>query len=148
MTDDDDRIDGVMNDPPMSADDRSTIRRLSPDEASAFWDAFVSPVGDHLKTLPEEVWPSLMRSKKFLRYRWYDDWNADRLEPMKSMLQKLRDDDAVVYVCWSRFSCVETTNGVFARNWINFLYDDEGVLLLSKVDACRCIFSNGFFYLG
>jgi Protein of unknown function (DUF2947) len=144
--DDEDQVDWEFDDPPMSAEDRAGIRRLTSDEANAFWNAFVSPVGDHLKLLPDESWPRLLVTWKFLRYEWEADWNANRLELMRSLLRDLRDDAGVVYVCESRNWCVETTNGVLARNWINFLYDDEGVLVLSKVDARRCVFSHGRFY--
>tara|TARA_R110002096_G_scaffold435826_2_gene663660 strand:+ start:208186 stop:208548 length:363 start_codon:yes stop_codon:yes gene_type:complete len=39
------------------------------------------------------------------------------------------DDGIEIFVMWMREVCVSATWGIFRRNWINFLYEDEGVVV-------------------
>ncbi|WP_366931801.1 DUF2947 family protein [Moritella sp.] len=41
------------------------------------------------------------------------------------------DDNSKVYFCYERFNMIETNWGTFKRNWKNFLFYDDGALLIS-----------------
>ncbi len=141
-------IEGVLiDDPQMSAKDRRTIIVLHKSESAELWDRHISCDGRHFMLLPNDSWPAKLIRSTTVRYYWTNDWNTNNVAPMAEILGSMRAPENEVLVFWGREIGVRTTNGVFARRWLNFLYEDEGVLVVSPSDETKCILSNGRLWI-
>jgi hypothetical protein len=82
---------------------------------------------------------------------WDDYWNKNQPEEFAALLREHIDlpaNETVVFF-WSRNSGLETTWGVFLRNWINFLYEDEAPILLCPQTGESIMFGpNGYMAIG
>ena len=64
---------------------------------------------------------------------WQQAWDDDDCNDLPAeVLEHLSwDDNSKVYFCYEKFNIIETTWGTFKRHWKNFLFYDDGALLLS-----------------
>ncbi|WP_306556766.1 DUF2947 family protein [Colwellia sp. M166] len=59
------------------------------------------------------------------------------------------DNNTVVYYCSARDNVIETTWAVFKRCWKNFLFMDDGAILIAKKRKETAQFlSTGYFKVG
>jgi hypothetical protein len=56
--------------------------------------------------------------------------------------------DSLLYIFWMRETGVATNWGVFCRNWSNFLYEDEGCILILPSHKAAFVLSNGLSWSG
>jgi len=91
----------------------------------------------------------LISKKENVLYRWLDDWNNDIIEEFKNIILSLGVPiDSEVYFFWMKEIGVKTKWQIFARNWINFLYEDEGCILVVPESERSLILSNGRAWFG
>ncbi|GAB3535473.1 hypothetical protein GCM10027342_53180 [Photobacterium alginatilyticum] len=57
-------------------------------------------------------------------------------------------NESVLYVFWKQEIGIGTTWNVFCQNWANFLYEDEGVILVIPGSDISVILSNGSAWYG
>ncbi|MCL2671444.1 MAG: DUF2947 domain-containing protein [Clostridiales bacterium] len=84
-------------------------------------------------------------------YNWMNDWNDDNIQGLPGFLSSCVDlpEDELIIFFWSKSRGLETTWGVFLRNWINFLYDDESPILICLRTGYSIRFGQtGTLYLG
>ena len=77
-------------------------------------------------------------------------WDSEEASLPQGILEHLHwDQNTVVYYCSTHQNVIETTWAVFKRCWKNFLFMDDGVILIGKKrkDAVQFL-SNGQFKLG
>ncbi|MCO8125584.1 DUF2947 domain-containing protein, partial [Stieleria sp. TO1_6] len=67
----------LLDDPPMSCADKSSIEPLDETQASALWDSYISPRNRHLMLLDATEWAAKLLADGALFYDWLEDWNAD-----------------------------------------------------------------------
>ena len=82
---------------------------------------------------------------------WHNDWNSNNYDRISKILKShvTWSDDMTVYFCWSREDIFETTWGIFNKYWINFLFDDEGPILIAKEKSEVFTFlPTGVVYMG
>jgi hypothetical protein len=89
--------------------------------------------------LKEEEWRLLFQHRNIL-YNFIDDWNNNCYAHLSDVLREALAfaDDAAVFFFWGRDCGVETTWAVFLKYWINFLFDDEGSILINP-DSHRTV---------
>jgi hypothetical protein len=143
-------IPGVfLNDPEMSLEDQELIQIMSSAESSEKWKKFVSKVNRHFMLLGNDEWPSLIVKQGCILYNWLSDWNSNRYYEFRSVLEKQGiPSDSLLYVFWMRETGVVTNWGVFCRNWSNFLYEDEGCILVLPNHKTAFVLSNGLSWSG
>jgi hypothetical protein len=143
MVDDEHIIPGTLvDDPKMAAEDRDAIELLSPSESESAWDTLVARKHGHLMRLPADTWPARLMAETQSLYDWHDDWNNSSAAAMQHLLSEMRPPSRIIYVFWSRSTAVRTTQSILARNWINFLYEDEGVIIRSPEDEIGTVISS------
>ncbi len=148
MTNDENIIPGVLiNDPPMDKNDLNQIEVLSETESIVVWDELIDSRGNHLMLLPSDSWPAKLIASNCALYEWLDDWNKNTVSKMQHLLAEVWPPNKIIYIFWSRNNGVRTVHNVLYRNWINFLYEDEGVLVCSKGDKRAVILSNGRMWI-
>lgn len=134
---------------PISSEDKSKIKPMSSVRAVQLWDTFVSKQVDHPDFFKQGDWP--FEAKNWLESaNWESIWDSDDEGLPSLIIEHLSwDDNTVVYFCTSREKVIETTWLVFKRCWKNFLFMDDGTLLIGKKrNEAVQFFSNGSFKIG
>ena len=143
-------IPGVFHDDPkMTLEDLEKIDILSENECEAKWSKYVSAVNRHFMKLDDDEWPAKIVSKNQCWYHWLDDWNNDDFSKFSSLLQSLdiREESGII-VFWMKEIGLYTSWEVFRNNWGNFLYEDEGCILVVPGQEQSLVLSNGAVWLG
>jgi len=111
---------------------REKIRPLSKNSAEIFWKNNISSHNKHTMLLNEKDWFNELNLKEIAH--WQEDWNSNNYSRITNVLRNhvSWEEDTIVYFCWNNFNIMETTWGVFTKYWINFLFDDEAPILISK----------------
>lgn len=128
--------------------DLSEIKPLSSEYSSLIWEKFISREKQNMASLEQYEWPMQLKKQD---YNWIDDWNCNNLKRLSDFLLdkvNLADNDMIIFY-WMKGTAVETTWRIFLNNWLNFLFESEGNLLVSfsTGDAIR-FDSSGNFYIG
>ena len=134
---------------PIEPADLLSIKPLNKDRALQVWDTFISKQVDHPDFFKVGDWP-------FDHNSWSDEgnwetrWDSEEAELPALIVEHLAwDHNTVVYFCTSRDKVIETTWEVFQRCWKNFLFMDDGSILIGKKRQQTVQFlSNGHFKIG
>jgi len=143
-------IPGVFhNDPEMSSEDLDQIDILNETLCSEKWTELVSGLNRHFMQLQDNEWPAQVVTESNFLYRWQEDWNNEDYSTFSSQLQDFGIPDAsTLYVFWMKEVGIKTTWGVFCGNWGNFLFEDEGCVLVLPEHNVSVVLSNGSAWKG
>ena len=137
------------DDPKIPADHWQDIHFLSEEECAALWQQYVSPTNRHFMLLAEDEWPGLLVNKENFLYNWQQDWNDDNLDTFtKILLSKDIPADSPIHFFWMKEAGITTKWHIFAKNWINFLYEDEGCIVVIPEQQCALVLSTGKSWFG
>ena len=134
---------------PISETDLTKIKPMTTDRAHVVWDTFVSRQVDHPDFFKKGDWP-FDKSNWQEQGKWENIWdsNAENL-PALITTHLAWDNNTVVYYCSTRDNIIETTWAIFKRCWKNFLFMDDGSILIGKKRSQVVQFtSNGYFKIG
>ncbi|MGJ8692971.1 MAG: DUF2947 domain-containing protein [Thalassotalea sp.] len=134
---------------PIEPLDLSNIKPLDTERSRQVWDTFISKQVDHPDFFKVGDWP--FNDKSWLAEgNWETSWDSDEAELPEEITAHLEwDHNTVVYFCPSRSKVIETTWEVFQRCWKNFLFMDDGSILIGKKRKQTVQFlSNGQFKIG
>jgi len=138
-------VSWFFDDPVVSKDDLKSIRAFSSEYSFDYWTHNICPE----RHLMLDANLDQRFSFKKAEYCWENDWNSGNINGLPDFLKKhvdLLEDEIIVYF-WSRGCGVETTWGVFLRNWINFLFEDEAPILLCPCTRFSVMFGPGGYML-
>ncbi|QTD49462.1 DUF2947 family protein [Sulfidibacter corallicola] len=143
-------IPGVFyNDPEMSEADLDGIDVLEEGECSNLWQEYVSEKNRHFMLLADDEWPAKVVGPAEPWYIWEDEWNRGKYDNFKSALFTLGiNGESTLYVFWGKETGVKTNWRIFTNNWANFLYEDEGCILIVLDSKTAVILSNGRAWKG
>jgi len=134
---------------PINENDLSKIKPMSATRANVLWDSFISKQVDHPDFFKKGDWAfngdSWIESGK-----WESIWDSDEEELPELITEHLAwDNNTVVYYCCSRNYVIETTWATFKSCWKNFLFMDDGSILIGKKRKQAVQFNNnGRFKIG
>lgn len=134
---------------PISDDDLSQIKPMSPERSRQLWDTFISKQVDHPDFFKQGDWP--YNAKCWHNFGdWEKVWDSEEQALPALITEHLAwDNNTVIYFCPSRDKIIETNWAVFQRCWKNFLFMDDGSLLIGKKrQQAVQFFSDGSFKLG
>jgi hypothetical protein len=134
---------------PISEADITKIKPMSINRANVLWDTFISKQVDHPDFFKKGDWP-FNKSTWSDQGKWESVWDSDEASLPDPIIEHVSwDNNTVIYFCTSRDQIIETTWAVFKRCWKNFLFMDDGTLLIAKKRKEAVQFqSNGLFKLG
>jgi hypothetical protein len=144
-------IEGIFyNDPPIPETVADTVSILSPSDSGELWDHYVSSFNRHFMLLADSEWPARIVATSAPFYCWIDDWNANKIEEFAAELQSQAQTtpSEEVFIFWMREHAVRTVWSTLLDHWINFLYEDEGVLVVTPTQGTAFVFSNGRAWSG
>jgi hypothetical protein len=134
---------------PIADTDLLKIKPMSAERANIVWDTFISRQVDHPDFFKKGDWPS-DNNNWVEQGKWESIWDSNE-DNLPELIQNHLDWDqnTVVYYCSSRDNVIETSWLIFKRHWKNFLFMDDGPILLGKKRQQVVQFnSNGQFKIG
>lgn len=143
-------IEGTFyNDPPIPEAKHKEIRILEQSEVKELWDRYISAANRHFMLLGSEEWPAVITGSSEPIDLWLEDWNENLFSRIMNRLREYRISQAEpALIFWMRERGIETNWQIFCSHWINFLYEDEGCIVLFPNDLNAFIFSNGRVWNG
>lgn len=125
------------------------IKPMSEARSQVLWDEFISKNVDHPDFFTPKDWPS-DKSVWQLTDNWEKRWDSENESLPDSILENIDwDPNTIVYFCTNRNVVIETNWKVFKACWKNFLFMDDGSILIGKKrkEAAQFL-SNGNFKVG
>ncbi|RGP39618.1 DUF2947 domain-containing protein [Colwellia ponticola] len=134
---------------PIAEKDLSKIKPMSVERANIVWDTFISRQVDHPDFFKKGDWPA-DKNNWLEQGKWEGLWDSNEPALPELITKHLDwDQNTVVYYCSSRDNVIETSWLVFTRCWKNFLFIDDGPILVGKKRQQTVQFtSNGYFKVG
>ncbi|WP_286268934.1 DUF2947 domain-containing protein [Thalassotalea hakodatensis] len=117
---------------PLSAEQLAQIKPMSEERSATLWDTFISKNAVHPELFTKHDWPT---QEKHLTQHipWESRWESDNPSlPDELLLHINWEENTTVYYCLHRQCILETTWGLFKQCWKNFLFLDDGSLLIGK----------------
>jgi hypothetical protein len=117
---------------PVSDDDLLTIKPLVENRSNQLWHQLVSKNANHPDLFAKEDWPA--QPKTWINSaNWQKNWDSDdALLPDEIDEHISWEMNTVVYFCYHADHIVETTWEMFSKYWKNFLFLDNGPILIGK----------------
>jgi len=134
---------------PITEKDSAAIKPMVPLRAQTLWDTFISKQVDHPDFFKKGDWPNNDENWQDSG-KWEGIWDSKEPALPPLIVEHLKwDQNTVIYYCSARNNVIETTWAVFQRCWKNFLFIDDGVILIGKKrqEAVQFL-SNGQFKIG
>ncbi|MDE1221636.1 DUF2947 domain-containing protein [Vibrio aestuarianus] len=137
------------NSMPVSEQDLAQIKPMSQARSAQFWIDNISAQSPDSERLSSQDWPR-KKDSWISNTSWMSEWESDD----ESMPQLILDhidwqDDVTVYFCYEKYNVIETKWVTFKKHWKNFLFYDDGPILLGRRRSQALWFnSNGQVKLG
>ena len=134
---------------PLAQNIKNLIKPMSPTRANNVWDAFISKQVDHPDFFKKGDWPA-NNATWTDSGEWEPTWESEAPDLPENITEHLHwDNNTTVYYCINRNLVIETTWINFQRSWKNFLFIDDGTILIGKKRQQAVQFtSDGQFKLG
>lgn len=123
------------------SEDIKNIKPLSVGYSGLLWGQYISNRNCHFMLLNDDDKLEQLEKED---YNWLDDWNNGTYENFKNYLSinlPYNQYDTII-VFWSKESSVETNWNTFIEHWANFLFDDEGVILIDTTNENVLVFCS------
>ncbi|MDP5253494.1 MULTISPECIES: DUF2947 domain-containing protein [unclassified Vibrio] len=117
---------------PISPDQLALIKPMTAQRAAQFWKENISAVSPDAERLSDKDWA--MQTSSWLHHLdWMPEWESDE-SPLPASILEFIDwqDDVTVYFCYEKYNVIETKWSVFKQHWKNFLFYDDGPILLGR----------------
>lgn len=134
---------------PVPAEDLVHIKPISQQRAAQLWIENISKQSPDAERLSSGDWPS-KASNWSDEVDWSDAWEADEPELPQAILEHIDwQDDVTVYFCYEKYNIIETKWSIFKKHWKNFLFFDDGPILIGRRRSEALWFNtNGSVKLG
>ncbi len=134
---------------PLDDKSQTLIKPMTEQRSMVLWDSFISKTADHPDFFKQGDWPT-NKSVWLDNGKWEGIWESND-EALPSAITEIIqwDENTTVYYCINRKQVIETTWSNFKKCWKNFLFIDDGTLLIGKKrqEAVQ-FYSNGQFKVG
>ncbi len=119
-------------DMPVPADDLKHIKPLSAVAATDIWRNNISKLCLTPEDFSDKDWPANPESWEF-EGKWQDQWETDDPELPDVIFEHLPwEPETTVFYCIDSEAVLETTWDIFSRHWKNFLFFDDGCILIGR----------------
>ncbi len=117
---------------PIPEPDLALIKPLEPARAAQLWKEQISPQSPDAERFSSTDWPS-KESNWQLSVDWMKAWEADDSAlPQEVSAAIAWQDDVTVYFCYEKYNIIETKWSIFKQHWKNFLFYDDGPILIGR----------------
>ncbi len=117
---------------PVDSTDLQKIKPIASDSAIQIWQQLISNRANHSELFHKDDWPKLNQTWSET-VQWQDAWDGEETGLPRAVLDALNwEPETVVYFCYHSENIIETNWQVFEKNWKNFLFLDDGPILIGK----------------
>lgn len=134
---------------PVSDADKEQIKPLASFDAKQLWTQQISQQASHHDHFFKGDWAARSANWKE-KISWQEQWESDDLELPEEILSYLEwEDNTPVFFCYDHENVIQTRWDVFKRCWKNFLFFDDGPILIAKKrNQALQFFDDGTVALG
>lgn len=135
---------------PIDAADLTKIKPFSKARSGQLWSQLISSQCNFTDQFSKGDWVHNQNNWP-TQADWQQAWDDDDITDLPpEVLQYLDwDENSKVYFCYEKFNIIETNWGTFKRHWKNFLFYDDGALLISaKRKEALSFQQNGTVLIG
>ncbi|WP_087025497.1 DUF2947 domain-containing protein [Thaumasiovibrio subtropicus] len=127
----------------------ASIKPFTQARSSQLWREHISAMSPDADRLASDDWAGKEESWKE-SVLWQEAWESDEPELPEEVLAFITwEDNTPVYFCYEKYNVIETTWGVFKQAWKNFLFFDDGPILIGRRKKEALWFdSEGYVQLG
>ncbi|WP_426415480.1 DUF2947 domain-containing protein [Aestuariirhabdus sp. LZHN29] len=119
-------------DMPVTGADLEQILPLGEARSMQLWQQHVSRQSQHPEQFGGDDWAANATTWGH-EGQWQAQWESEDAALPAELLEAIDwADNTVVYFCYHSRDVIQTHWGIFRRHWKNFLFFDEGPLLLGK----------------
>lgn len=132
------------------ADKLAEIKPLTAARSEQIWHEHISRQSDHPDFFGQGDWAAAKQSW-LEQGSWQSEWDADDHQLPALLAEHLQewDDNITVFFCYQSDHVIETKWSVFRQHWKNFLFFDNGPLLIGKRRTqVAQFFDNGRYRIG
>ncbi|MDO6705642.1 DUF2947 domain-containing protein [Photobacterium sp. 1_MG-2023] len=118
---------------PVPAADLAQIHPLTQARSATLWREHISAQSPDADHFGQGDWPA--QDKNWIdTVNWQDAWDHDDDNALPEALAAFLawEDNTPVYFCYEKYNLIETRWDVFKRHWKNFLFFDDGPILIAK----------------
>ncbi|ROS05060.1 DUF2947 family protein [Sinobacterium caligoides] len=117
---------------PVTEEDLAQIKPMTASRSDEVWRHLVSEMSTEPDHFTNGDWAGNKKTWQQLE-RWQEAWDSDDMALPEVLAEHLDwEGNTVVYFCYESDHIIETTWEVYRRNWKNFLFYDDGPLLLGR----------------
>ena len=118
---------------PIAPDELAQIKPLSETRSEQIWHEHISRQSDHPDFFGSGDWAAAKQSWQE-QGRWQSEWDADAQTLPELLAEHLQtwDDNTTVFFCYQSDHVIETKWHIFRQHWKNFLFFDNGPLLIGR----------------
>ncbi|MAE21605.1 MAG: hypothetical protein CMK92_04165 [Pseudomonas sp.] len=133
---------------PVPAELMADIQPLSEADALRYWKQHISAEATHAEHFLSDDWPS-KADVWHTQGQWQALWESDDPELPEELAFDDWEDNTQVFFCYDCHNVIRTNWKTFRQCWKNFLFYDDGPLLLGKrrLQVAR-FHSDGSFEVG
>jgi len=117
---------------PIDEKSLAKIKPMAETRSMVLWDSFISKSADHPDFFKQGDW-AFDKNTWLEQGKWESTWDSDEKNLPETILDNIQwDANTVVYYCITRKLIIETTWLNFKNHWKNFLFVDDGTILIGK----------------
>ncbi len=121
------------NSMPVPEADLEQIKPMTQARAAQYWKENLSAQSPDADRFSSQDWPSKAGSWSSDEVDWMGEWESDDETLPQAILEHIDwQDDVTVYFCYEKYNIIETKWAIFKRHWKNFLFYDDGPILLGR----------------
>jgi hypothetical protein len=135
---------------PISDEEMLQIKPLTEKRAEQIWSEHISRESSHPEHFGDGDWAA-KDSNWLEKDFWHSACDSNSSDMPLILIDHIGqwDDNITVYFCYQSDHIIETKWGVFRRHWKNFLFFDNGPVLLGrKRKEVAQFFDNGSYRIG
>jgi hypothetical protein len=117
---------------PVPEGDLAQIKPMTPLRSAQFWKDNISAQSPDSDRFGSDDWAH--NKKNWVSdVRWMSEWESDDSDLPPEVLAHIDwQDDVTVYFCYEKYHVIETKWSLFKRHWKNFLFYDDGPILIGR----------------
>lgn len=117
---------------PVPEADLEAIKPMTQARASQLWQENISAQSPDADRLSSSDWP-MKESNWKETVSWMSEWESDEVDLPEEVLAFIDwQDDVTVYFCYEKYNVIETKWSTFKKHWKNFLFYDDGPILIGR----------------
>ncbi|MCE0492463.1 DUF2947 domain-containing protein [Vibrio salinus] len=117
---------------PVPKEVQALIKPMTQVRSAQFWKENISSSSPDADRFSSDDWP--MKTSNWLdSIDWMSSWESDDESLPFDVAEHIGwQDDVTVYFCYEKYNVVETKWYIFRRYWKNFLFYDDGPILIGR----------------